>query len=650
MNREADDATEGASSPGPGMYLRSVQIENYRSCYKTCVDLQPGVTVLVGENNSGKSNVVEALRLALSPLGGRRTRYFDPADFAHGREAEPITIKVAFDALTSFQRAHYIAALDVSNMQAIYTTRFILDVERPNRSRPMVTAGPGDGPDSESNKREQLCNVYLEPLRDARRELDSAESSRLATIIEYLTTADERAAFVEDANEKLRALEEHAVVAKTQERVQHHLHDLTGPIRRQEVGVRFTEYRLRRLAKALRLKMAESGVDLLHLAESGLGYANLLYIATVLVELQHAPDAELTVLLVEEPEAHLHPQLQSVMLSYLQDQADASCTDDSTGPAGRIQVVVTTHSPVIASSVRIENIVVLRSLESSETVSDGGVQQAVVRRMTHAIPVAGLGLDQSETRKLGQYLDATKAALLFGRRIVLVEGVSEAVLLPVLGRTLFTGDDEIARQRYRALSGLTIINVGSVDFSPYVRLLLTPFDDVSILDQLVIVTDTDPAVTSDDEEDADDEALAGPPPPPPPTRLERLRALGSTLGVSEKLVVCAADYTLEADLLGCDASRPTLRRAFLAQKPRSKRRWESFINASNPAEALYNHLRSHPGFLAKGQFAHDVAELISSGALFEVPNYLRVAVLTALGLTTTDLPGHDGGGQADASD
>jgi hypothetical protein len=56
------------------------------------------------------------------------------------------------------------------------------------------------------------------------------------------------------------------------------------------------------------------GVDPADLSESGLGYANLLFIATVVPESRNTKDADPTLVLVEKSEAHLDPRLRTVLL------------------------------------------------------------------------------------------------------------------------------------------------------------------------------------------------------------------------------------------------------------------------------------------------------------------------------------------------
>jgi putative ATP-dependent endonuclease of OLD family len=232
-------AKPAAGAAAQGMYLQTVRLNNFRSCYETAVELRPVLTLLVGENNSGKSNVIEALRLATVPLNLRRTRYFEADDLSHGRESEASEIRLELSGLTTAQQAQYLTALDLKTRHALYTARFRHDESASRRSQVGFLAGPDAGPDQEPEKREQIRHVYLAPLRDAQRELDSASGSRLAFIIEQLTEPTERDDFLVKTNATLSELGKHEMVKNTTRGIQGHVGALTRPVRNQTVAIGF---------------------------------------------------------------------------------------------------------------------------------------------------------------------------------------------------------------------------------------------------------------------------------------------------------------------------------------------------------------------------------------------------------------------------
>ena len=577
------------------MQLERLRIKRFRSCSDVTVYVQPDLTVLVGENNGGKSNIISAIRLLTLPLNRRRERYPEDDDLRRGSTETTFTIEGCFSGLSDTVKGLLISGVpDPQADFAIFGIRYETTSAAGSRGKATFWAGKFDTAEPEPGASDLIRHVFLPPLRDAHYALGSGSPSRITTLLQHFLLAGEEAGFL---NYVRRAGAPHRVVNAVNTEIDTALGNLTRGVRAQTASLGFTTEALSDVARDLRFRLADAGIPPEDIRSSGLGYANLLYMATVIVELAKAREADLTLFLVEEPEAHLHPQLQMLVLDFLLGQAKTSAvrTVSAGQPEGRIQVIVTTHSPNLTAWVSPEHLVVVRS------VRDDTVVPPVHR--TVSIPIATLGLRASALRKVSRYLDVTRSALLYGNRALLVEGIAEALLIPVIARCLVLRDDPHAWQRFR---GAVLVAIDGVDFAPYVEVLLRPFDGSTVADRVVVVTDADPSV--------------------PGNRKADLEALVASWDTASKLSVFTNDVTLEHELFN-SGNEALLRTAFLALYPQSEDRWTNDVDTAPPQEraaAFVSLLRSKQ--TRKGDLAQRLADLIEANEAFLVPAYLDLAV------------------------
>ncbi len=517
------------------MYIEKVCIKNFRKIGANGIlfNCNKGVNIILGENNTGKSAIIDALRLALSAGDYRKSLYVKPSDFhinEYGEQAKIINIDVYFNELTSEQATAFYMLTNGKNLsKAELHIEYSLYIDKKGIQR--VREDIKGGHALNNVPREIYDNInllYLAALRDAANDLRPSKNSRLANILfSVAKTDDDKERIInifqkanEDATKDNSIQSVESIINKNllniekdelQEKVkvslvspsfdsiaslmridyinnkllkipEKEMEDLIG-----ELGITKVSFRGKNICKRIgktkdltvnleQMFQYEEYRDLyyrlIHLAkninsdiaQNGLGYNNILHMATSLGDLQEKPiDEEISVLLVEEPEAHLHPQLLDLLFEFFR-----KANNDS-----RIQLFITSHSPTLVAKADIDSIHIMNFHNDEGSL----------------VSIKNTALNDIDKLNLKRYLDVTKSQMFFARRIIFVEGISEAILLSEFAKLLGKPFDKYS---------VEIVNISGVAFEPFAKL----FKDEKNKDRLkipcAIISDNDKCTNNDD--------------------------------------------------------------------------------------------------------------------------------------------------------
>lgn len=448
------------------MYLSRIRIQNFRNFQDLDVALG-GNVVIVGENRVGKSNLLFGLRLIFDPSLPDSSRQLGLADYWDGLatvDAETtITISVEIKdfegdpdvlaVLTDFRLDN-----DPNTIRLTYQLRAHPGLEHPLASDDDFSFVCFGG-DSEAKRfghdlRRRITMDLLPALRDAEGDLAAWRRSPLRPLVEEAFVAIHAAA-LKEIGEKIAEASKAAIefneVKTLETKIAELFVAMAGPKQDVQPSLGFSATDATRINRQIRLLIDEGRRGV---ADASLGSANLIFLTLKLLDLQRLIEnnkRDHSLLAIEEPESHLHPHLQRLVYKHLFETiVDGDAVEDAEqdgDDAEPLSVILTTHSPHIASVAPLESLLLLRS-----QCGQG----------TKGYSTASTNFSKAETEDLTRYLDVTRAEMVFARGVLLVEGDAERFLIPAFADEMGVSLDE---------HGVSVCSVAGTNFQPYVKLL-----------------------------------------------------------------------------------------------------------------------------------------------------------------------------------
>ena len=326
------------------MYLSELKLWNFRkygngeniySVERTLrkpdliVPFVKGINVLIGENDSGKTAIIDAIKLTLKTHSYEWIKP-EPEDFYDN--SKQLRIECHFDELEENEAKNYTEWLTIfdEDKKPLKKPKLkvILEIRRNEDNRIFnydVKAGPDDlGKALDAEARDYLKTTYLKPLRDAKTDFESKRNSRFSQILQghdafkgkdhylvklfdefneelklYFDGKRNRTINRETGDKEVIDLGEKDLKAKeVKATINAHLQTISGLTSELEVA----PSNLKSILETITLSVNEKN--------SGLGTFNKLYIAAELLHLEKENWDGIRMGLIEEIEAHLHPQAQ----------------------------------------------------------------------------------------------------------------------------------------------------------------------------------------------------------------------------------------------------------------------------------------------------------------------------------------------------
>lgn len=503
------------------MYISKIEIKGFRNFKDVVVPFHEGVNVIIGHNNTGKSNLLRALGLVLGyynrgnlhvndlfyetdmQILRQQSPRFNITITLHRSVGEPddsqemaLLSDMMTDAnLNTEATIGYSCALTAdeednykADVAGATTVKEIWKIIERDYFRKYQSNRVGGAAMAAAKVREKLAQIdfqFLDAIRDVSRDLYAGYNPLLRDVLNFFIDYSVKSDVTKDddvKNTELKSLRDDFLLQSSplMTTLQNRLQAGKDIFLKyaKEAGATFNsadpdfdgDLTENEMFSALRLMIKYAAGIEIPATYNGLGYNNLIFMSLLLARMQAEANSSfmkrntklLSFLAVEECEAHLHPAMQYKFLQFLRDNKQNQHIR---------QAFITTHSTQIASSVTIDELLCLTSPEIG-LLSVGYPRELFTNG----------GEDLNSKHFVQRFLDATRADMFFANKLIFVEGIAEELLLPVFAKYLGYNLTD---------AHVLVVNMGGRYFSHFLKL----FDSthpMTINKRVACITDIDP--------------------------------------------------------------------------------------------------------------------------------------------------------------
>ncbi|WP_396151437.1 ATP-dependent nuclease [Flavobacterium sp.] len=453
------------------MYISELKLWNFRKYGSNesfdlnnpdlIVPFTKGLNVLIGENDSGKSAILDAIKLVLKTHAYEWIKV-EKEDF--NNDTDKLRIELEFSGMTDDEAKHFIEWLgwedeEIKEGKFEKRPKLILIYQAEYRNNRVIPSDVKAGMDRtghllNADARDYLKCTYLKALRDADSELTAKKNSRLSQVLKEHSLFKKTEGIKHDFENQFKIINDEITndfkidpkKKGYKEKIKDVIDDfLEGFIDDKHKGeFSFGNPDIKNILEKLSLGIEDQN-------GLGLGTMNRLYMAAELLHLRKENWNGLKLCMIEELEAHLHPQAQMKIIDKLSKEKD-------------IQFILTTHSPNIASKIDLKSLIICKNKDVFP-MGEGNTK-----------------LENKDYIYLKRFLDVTKSNLFFAKGIIIVEGWSEEILIPEIAKNLSI---DLTKKE------VSIVNVASVAYLHFAKIFLRNDSSKDMKVPVSIVTDLD---------------------------------------------------------------------------------------------------------------------------------------------------------------